>query len=238
MQVPTRHGNTNEYRYGFQGQEMDNEIKGGEGNSLNYTFRMYDPRIGRFFAIDPLTSKYPWLSPYQFSGNRVMDAVELEGLESAYLSVQGIPDNERNAVLKGQETAHKKGGIAAVTTAAVVLDAVYTRGFFMKTLSAAGLLESINETERGHDAQAQGNSAEARQRYANAGEASKFAIFEVVGSGITFAGGKVVGAIPKVSDKLTLAFGKHVNLEVFAHKFNAKSMFSFDEIAGYSSAKN
>ncbi|TRX33779.1 hypothetical protein FNW52_14835, partial [Flavobacterium sp. ZT3R18] len=39
MLVPTRHGQSDSYRYGFQGQEMDNEIK-GEGNSLNYTFRM------------------------------------------------------------------------------------------------------------------------------------------------------------------------------------------------------
>ncbi|AYN03741.1 hypothetical protein [Flavobacterium sp. 140616W15] len=26
MQVPNRHGNTNEYHYGFQGQEKDDEI--------------------------------------------------------------------------------------------------------------------------------------------------------------------------------------------------------------------
>jgi hypothetical protein len=42
---------------------------------------MHDPRIGRFFARDPLTQKYPWYSPYQFSGNRVIDATELEGKE-------------------------------------------------------------------------------------------------------------------------------------------------------------
>lgn len=59
---------------------MDNELK-GEGNSLNYTFRMHDPRIGRFFAIDPLTSEYPHNSPYAFSENRVIDGVELEGCE-------------------------------------------------------------------------------------------------------------------------------------------------------------
>lgn len=82
MQVLTRHGNTNEYRYGFQGQEMDNEIK-GEGNSLNYTYRMHDPRIGRFLATDPLTKKYPWYSPYSFSGNKVIQFVELEGLEES-----------------------------------------------------------------------------------------------------------------------------------------------------------
>ncbi|MFP9100921.1 hypothetical protein ACLI09_17910, partial [Flavobacterium sp. RHBU_24] len=65
----------------YQGQEKDNEIK-GEGNSLNYTFRMHDPRVGRFFAIDPLTSKYPHNSPYAFSENRIMDATELEGKEA------------------------------------------------------------------------------------------------------------------------------------------------------------
>ncbi|WP_291131252.1 RHS repeat domain-containing protein [Flavobacterium sp. UBA7682] len=80
--VPRRHGSTDSYRYGFQGQEKDDEIK-GEGNSLNYTFRMHDPRVGRFFAIDPLFSDYPWNSPYAFSENRVIDAVELEGLESS-----------------------------------------------------------------------------------------------------------------------------------------------------------
>jgi RHS repeat-associated protein len=78
--VPNRHGATDSYRYGFQGQEKDDELK-GEGNSLNYTFRMHDPRIGRFFARDPMFNSYPWNSPYAFSENRVIDGVELEGLE-------------------------------------------------------------------------------------------------------------------------------------------------------------
>lgn len=80
MLLPGRHGNTSDYRYGFQGQEMDNEIK-GEGNSINYKFRMHDPRVGRFFAPDPLTDKYPGLTPYQFSGNNPIALLELEGLE-------------------------------------------------------------------------------------------------------------------------------------------------------------
>ena len=44
---------------------------------------MHDPRVGRFFAVDPLSPKYPFYSPYQFSGNRLIDMVELEGLEPA-----------------------------------------------------------------------------------------------------------------------------------------------------------
>jgi RHS repeat-associated protein len=73
-------------RYGFQGQEMDNEIK-GNGNSVNYKYRMHDPRLGRFFAVDPLAYKYPYYSPYAFSGNRVIDAVEEEGLQPRIVTV-------------------------------------------------------------------------------------------------------------------------------------------------------
>jgi len=70
----------NAYRYGYQGQQRDDEIK-NKGNSLNFKYRMHDPRLGRFFATDPLKAKYPWNSPYAFSENRVIDCIELEGLE-------------------------------------------------------------------------------------------------------------------------------------------------------------
>jgi RHS repeat-associated protein len=68
------------YRYAFQAQERDDEVK-GEGNSVNYTYRMHDTRLGRFLSIDPLYASYPWNSPYAFSENRVIDQVELEGLQ-------------------------------------------------------------------------------------------------------------------------------------------------------------
>ncbi|MFN6075594.1 MAG: RHS repeat-associated core domain-containing protein [Fluviicola sp.] len=74
-------GNTELYRSGFQGQEEDDELK-GDGNSVNYTFRMHDPRLGRFFAPDPMETRYPWNSTYAFSENRVVDCIELEGAES------------------------------------------------------------------------------------------------------------------------------------------------------------
>jgi len=81
MLMPERFGG-GDYRYSFQRQEADNEIK-GKGNSVNYKYRMHDARLGRFFAVDPLASKYPHNSVYAFSENRVIDMVELEGLEPA-----------------------------------------------------------------------------------------------------------------------------------------------------------
>ncbi|KEZ94016.1 hypothetical protein IL45_02400 [Nonlabens ulvanivorans] len=82
MLLNNRHGSvdSDNYRYGFQGQERDDEVK-GEGNSYNYKYRMHDPRLGRFFAVDPLQDSFPWNSPYAFSENRPIDKIELEGLE-------------------------------------------------------------------------------------------------------------------------------------------------------------
>ena len=51
------------YRYGFNGKENDNDVK-GEGNQQDYGMRIYDPRVGRFLSIDPLQTKYPELTPY------------------------------------------------------------------------------------------------------------------------------------------------------------------------------
>jgi len=80
MLLENRNGSSN-YRFGFQGQEMDDEVK-GENNSVNYKYRVHDPRLGRFFAVDPLSDKYPHYSAYSFSGNRLIDAFEFEGLEN------------------------------------------------------------------------------------------------------------------------------------------------------------
>jgi RHS repeat-associated protein len=96
--VPNRHASADSYRYGFQGQEMDNEIK-GEGNSLNYTFRMHDPRIGRFFAIDPLFREYPHYTPYSFSGNKLIQAIELEGLEEYLITLPSPFSRDGNDVI-------------------------------------------------------------------------------------------------------------------------------------------
>tara|TARA_Y100000815_G_scaffold275744_1_gene316716 strand:- start:35017 stop:35988 length:972 start_codon:yes stop_codon:yes gene_type:complete len=97
--MPARHANTSDYRYGFQGQELDNELK-GEGNSLNYKYRMHDPRVGRFFAVDPLTAKYPHYSPYSFSGNKVIAYKELEGKEEMHYVLTFLENEEPVLTLK------------------------------------------------------------------------------------------------------------------------------------------
>jgi hypothetical protein len=45
--MPGRTYTAASYKYGFNGKENDNEVK-GEGNQQDYGMRIYDPRLGRF----------------------------------------------------------------------------------------------------------------------------------------------------------------------------------------------
>lgn len=91
MQIQNRTmTNTGEdYGYGFQGQECDVEIS-GNGNSYAFKYRVHDTRLGRFLSIDPLSDEYPWNSTYAFAENRVVDGLDLEGLEWSSSTTNGV----------------------------------------------------------------------------------------------------------------------------------------------------
>ncbi len=87
----SRSNQSSSYRYGFNGKEKD--TWSADGNIYDYGFRIYNPQYAKFLSVDPLTKDYTWNSPYAFSENRVIDGVELEGLEYAtfhILVVDGI----------------------------------------------------------------------------------------------------------------------------------------------------
>jgi RHS repeat-associated protein len=65
-------------RYGFNGMESIDEVSGAK-NSYDFGARLYDPRIGRWLSIDPLASKYPSLSPYNFVNNNPIIYVDIDG---------------------------------------------------------------------------------------------------------------------------------------------------------------
>jgi RHS repeat-associated protein len=76
------------YRYGFNGKENDNEVKGA-GNQQDYGMRIYDPRLGRFLSVDPITKKYPELTPYQFASNSSIAGIDQDGLEFFFAAGAG-----------------------------------------------------------------------------------------------------------------------------------------------------
>jgi RHS repeat-associated protein len=78
------------YRNGFNGKERDNEVA-GSGTVYDYGFRIYNSSLGRFLSVDPLTMSYPWYTPYQFAGNKVIMAIDLDGLEDKDVNPNTAP---------------------------------------------------------------------------------------------------------------------------------------------------
>jgi RHS repeat-associated protein len=79
--MPGRNISSSTYRYGFNGKENENEVK-GPGNQLDYGKRIYDTRLGKFLSVDPLTESYPWYSPFQYASNTPTFATDVDGLEA------------------------------------------------------------------------------------------------------------------------------------------------------------
>lgn len=90
--MPNRHySNSTSYRYGFNGKEKDDETT--STSTYDYGFRIYNPALGRFLSVDPLTNSYPWYTPYQFAGNKPIEAIDLDGLEEFFIR-EGENGNE------------------------------------------------------------------------------------------------------------------------------------------------
>lgn len=101
-----RTGNMSAYRYGFNGMERDDEVK-GNGNSYTTPFRQYDPRLGRWLTLDPLHHWRPFESPYAGFGNNPIYFVDPSGLtptndgdevntESNDSSIDGEPEKNED----------------------------------------------------------------------------------------------------------------------------------------------
>jgi RHS repeat-associated protein len=78
VQLDGRTSESEGYRYGFNGMEKDDEIK-GPGNSYDFGARMYDARVGRFLTMDAFSYKYPYFSPFVFAGNMVINSIDING---------------------------------------------------------------------------------------------------------------------------------------------------------------
>ncbi|WAC40112.1 RHS repeat domain-containing protein [Pedobacter sp. SL55] len=94
-QMPGRNFNLGgSYRYGFNGKENDNEVGKGEGGQQDYGMRIYNPRIGKFLSVNPLTREYAALTPYQFSSNNPIAMIDVDGLEGTPFQIaQAVSSN-------------------------------------------------------------------------------------------------------------------------------------------------
>ncbi len=66
--MPGRNYSPDNYRFGYQGSEKDDEIAGVSGAHITTFFRENDTRILRWWSVDPKTNLTPWESPYMSMG--------------------------------------------------------------------------------------------------------------------------------------------------------------------------
>jgi|GEM_PF-1939199 len=209
MLLPNRHQNTPDYRYGFQGQEMDNEVK-GEGNSVNYKYRMHDPRVGRFFAVDPLSYKYPWNSTYAFSENIVINSSELEGLEhdSKYYALWR--STAEQAIVSGEDGVKKirdrsmwmlggqVGGAILAIDLSTGANGLRTFGLVSTGYALGDFSMALNETDKAYESKKKGDLVSYHMHLDKSADYSKDFVVEAT-AGIT---AKAIGKIFSVVRKM------------------------------------
>lgn len=81
--MPERNYSTDNYRFGFNKKEKDNEIK-GNSNSYDFGARMFDPRLSRWLSLDPMFKSYPNFSPYIAFDNNPIAFLDADGGDARY----------------------------------------------------------------------------------------------------------------------------------------------------------
>lgn len=149
MQMPDFSGSdeNSDYRFGFQGMEKDDDVK-GKGKSYYTYYRMLDPRVGRWLSVDPVTRHQ--LSPYNSFDNNPINLTDIKGdcpLPAGACS-QTLHENDRmtnspdDSRLRADIEQNRKvrGVIGLAGLAAVVNVAALAEGVaFLATAESAGI---------------------------------------------------------------------------------------------------
>lgn len=81
---------TSNQPYKYNGKELD---RFQNLNMYDYGARHYDAALGRWFTVDPMAEKYYSVSPYVYTANNPVNAIDPDGRDS-YLLVWFSKDNE------------------------------------------------------------------------------------------------------------------------------------------------
>ncbi|HXP51400.1 MAG TPA: RHS repeat-associated core domain-containing protein, partial [Bacteroidia bacterium] len=140
---------SNNFRYGFNGKEKDDETF-GNGNEYDYGFRIYNPRLGKFLSIDPLGGKYPSYSPYQFAMNDPIESVDMDGLESSNGTTQKASTNGETKVKENNSTnvTQKASSSNATITVALTYQSQFSTAWDGSLVAAAYKANKADRTDQ------------------------------------------------------------------------------------------
>jgi RHS repeat-associated protein len=152
MPLPGRKANPGDYRYGFNGKELDDDGTGmgGGGNTYDYGFRIYNPQIAKFLSVDPLSSNFPFYTPYQFAANTPIMAIDLDGLESVVVINSNYFTKKLTEALKIENAEQRKARVNELVIAALKAPRPDNSNYSVRTYgggSTAAMASSPNPTE-------------------------------------------------------------------------------------------
>jgi len=75
--------------YFYNGKELDSDFG---LDWYHYGARMYDPQIGRFTGVDPISDEFAWVSTYNYAENEPIANIDLHGLQK--ISVNDIRNEQ------------------------------------------------------------------------------------------------------------------------------------------------
>jgi RHS repeat-associated protein len=78
MNMPGRSFSVEEYRYGFNGKENQDELM-ADNSSQDFGARMYDARVGRWWGMDPMKDLFKGITPYRFGLNNPIRYIDVGG---------------------------------------------------------------------------------------------------------------------------------------------------------------
>ena len=99
---PWMNDNALDNRYQYNGKEIDEDF----GLKVyHYGARIYDPAIGRFTGVDPISDKFPWVSTYNYAENEPVANIDLHGLQKVSIHFLGqLSTNESSSSAIGTAT--------------------------------------------------------------------------------------------------------------------------------------
>ncbi len=116
MSMPGRSFSVEDYRYGYNGKENQDELL-GEDNAQDFGARMYDARVGRWWGLDPLKKIYTSRSPYEAHGSNPIFYIDAEG--SYFTGNIGLVSEVIEKINKMKDSYPKKADIYDKILAAI-----------------------------------------------------------------------------------------------------------------------
>ena len=118
-------------------------------NWYDYGFRSYDPQIGRFPQLDPLTDDYPELTPYQYGSNDPIANIDVDGLEGT--SVVGDFAYSYNAAASAFGFIAPKAATLVKAGTSALNKAILGANVILKTTNIILSLPKLNPIRKGLD---------------------------------------------------------------------------------------